>query len=126
MEREGDVCMCTLVSTLYLERSRDSVALRSPCVRAPRLSNLLATMLANLCSPASSDMRNTYSGAFTWLERWVRPAGEVVYVTSCTYSIYMYTCTLYMHDSTCVYMGSAGLPNCWIALSAVQGNSSVM
>ena len=84
MEREGDVCMCTLVSTLYLERSRDSVALRSPCVRAPRLSSLLATMLANLCSPASSDMRNTYSGAFTWLERWVRPAGEVVYITSCT------------------------------------------
>ena len=72
------MAVSTLVSTLYLERSRDSVALRSPCVSAPRLSSLLATMLANLCSPASSDMRNTYSGAFTWLERWVRPGGRAI------------------------------------------------
>lgn len=38
-----------------------------------RLSNLLATMEANRLSPASSEMRKTYSGAFTWLDRWVRP-----------------------------------------------------
>ena len=31
-----------------LERSLDSVALLSPCVRAPRDSSLLATILANL------------------------------------------------------------------------------
>ncbi len=58
-----------LVSTLNLERSLVSVALRSPWVRAPRLSSLLATMLANLCSPESADMRKMYSGALTWLER---------------------------------------------------------
>lgn len=33
-----------------------------------RLSSLLATMEANLCSPASSDMRKTYSGAVTWFD----------------------------------------------------------
>lgn len=33
-----------------------------------RLSNLLATIDANLCSPASSDMRKTYSGAVTWFD----------------------------------------------------------
>lgn len=33
-----------------------------------RLSSLLATMDANLCSPASSDMRKTYSGAVTWFD----------------------------------------------------------
>ena len=43
-----------------------------------RLSSLLATVEANLCSPASSDMRNMYSGALTWLLRWVRP-GEQCY-----------------------------------------------
>ncbi len=32
----------------YRDRSRDSVALRSPCVRAPRDSSRLATILANL------------------------------------------------------------------------------
>ncbi len=37
----------TLGST-YRDRSRDSVALRSPCVRAPRDSSRLATILANL------------------------------------------------------------------------------
>lgn len=30
-----------------------------------KLSSLLATIEANLCSPASSEMRNTYSGAVT-------------------------------------------------------------
>lgn len=62
-----------LVSMLYLLRSRDSVARRSPCVSAPKLSSLFATTEANRCSPASSEMRKTYSGADTWLERWVRP-----------------------------------------------------
>ena len=66
----------TLVSRLYLERSLVSVALRSPWVSAPRLSNLLATTLANLCSPDSLEMRKTYSGAFTWFDLWVRPEGR--------------------------------------------------
>ena len=30
-----------------------------------KLSNLFETVEANLCSPASSEMRKTYSGAFT-------------------------------------------------------------
>lgn len=83
----------TLFSKLYLLRSRDSVARRSPWVKAPcqegrkwsvnrgshlslhpargspcqltRLSSLLATMEANLRSPASSEIRKTYSGAET-------------------------------------------------------------
>lgn len=33
-------------------------------------------MEANLCSPASSEMRNTYSGAVTWLDLWVLPERE--------------------------------------------------
>lgn len=94
----------TLLSKLNLLRSRVSVALLSPWVRAPcdrehtlhiydliwswntntlifhwlltRLSNLLATIDANLCSPASSDMRKTYSGAVTWLDLWVLPVDQ--------------------------------------------------
>ena len=61
----------------------------APWVRSHRDSNLFATILANLYSPARSEMRGIYSGAETWLLRWVRP-------------------------------------NCWIALSALQGNSRVM
>ncbi len=34
-----------------------------------KLSNLLATIDANLCSPASSDIKNKYSGAETWFDR---------------------------------------------------------
>lgn len=30
-------------------------------------------MEANLCSPASSDIKKTYSGAVTWFDRWVLP-----------------------------------------------------
>lgn len=41
-----------------------------------RLSSRLATMEANLRSPASSDMRKMYSGAETWLDRWVRPGDK--------------------------------------------------
>lgn len=37
------------------------------------LSSLLATVAANLCSPANSEIMNKYSGALTWLDRWVRP-----------------------------------------------------
>ena len=36
-------------------------------------SSLLATVAANLRSPASSEIRNMYSGALTWLDRWVLP-----------------------------------------------------
>lgn len=41
-----------------------------------RLSSLLATMEAKRLSPASSEMRKMYSGAVTWLDRWVRPKWE--------------------------------------------------
>lgn len=41
-----------------------------------RLSNLLATMEANLCSPASSDIKKTYSGAVTWFDLWVLPVNK--------------------------------------------------
>lgn len=41
-----------------------------------RLSSRLATMEANLRSPASSEIRKTYSGAETWLDLWVRPEGR--------------------------------------------------
>lgn len=43
-----------------------------------RLSSRLATMEANLRSPASSEIRKTYSGAETWLDLWVRPEGRKV------------------------------------------------
>ncbi len=52
-----------------------------------RLSNRLATVEANLCSPARSEIRNRYSGALTWLERWVRPVGIIYYTISQNYSI---------------------------------------
>lgn len=48
----------------------------TPACRLTRLSSRLATMEANLRSPASSEMRKMYSGAETWLERWVRPGGR--------------------------------------------------
>lgn len=38
-----------------------------------KLSSLLATMEAKRLSPANSEMRKMYSGAVTWLDRWVRP-----------------------------------------------------
>lgn len=41
-----------------------------------RLSSLLATMEAKRLSPANSEMRKMYSGAVTWLDRWVRPKWE--------------------------------------------------
>lgn len=41
-----------------------------------RLSNLLATMEANRCSPASSDIKKTYSGAVTWFDLWVLPVNK--------------------------------------------------
>merc|ERR1719186_7016 len=58
---------------LKVLRSLVLVLLLSPCVRAPKLSNLLATMLANLFSPCSAEMTKTYLGAVAWLERCVRP-----------------------------------------------------
>lgn len=42
-----------------------------------KLSSLLATIDANLCSPASSDIKKTYSGAVTWFDLCVLP------VTTC-------------------------------------------
>lgn len=40
----------------------------SPLALLTRLSSLLATMEANLRSPASSEMRKMYSGVETWLD----------------------------------------------------------
>lgn len=91
--RDGNL-KCTLLSKLNLLKSLDSVALLSPCVSAPyqnikvpmrqvtytspythlykakltKLSSLLATIDANLCSPANSEIRKTYSGAVTWFD----------------------------------------------------------
>lgn len=79
---KSSTCLPYLVSMLNWLRSRVSVALLSPWVSAPRDSSLFATTEANRFSPANSDIRNTYSGALTWLERWVRP-GKIVYKISC-------------------------------------------
>lgn len=43
-----------------------------------KLSSLLATIDANLCSPASSEIKKTYSGAVTWFDLCVLP------VVTCT------------------------------------------
>lgn len=43
-----------------------------------KLSSLLATIDANLCSPASSEIKKTYSGAVTWFDLCVLP------VATCT------------------------------------------
>ena len=37
---------------------------------------LLQYVEANLCTPVSSEIRNTYSGALTWLDWCVRPGGK--------------------------------------------------
>ncbi len=66
----------TLLSILKRLRSLLSVALLSPCVKAPRLSRRFATVAANLRSPASSEIMKIYSGALTWLERCVRPEAQ--------------------------------------------------
>ena len=63
----------TLLSMLNWLRSRVSVARRSLCVSAPRLSSRLETVDANRRSPASSEIRKMYCGALTWFERCVRP-----------------------------------------------------
>lgn len=55
-----------------------------------RLSSLLATMDANLCSPASSDMRKTYSGAVTWFDLCVRPAVEKPLSVNVMYTFFYY------------------------------------
>lgn len=43
------------------------------CMTLTKLSKRLATIEANLLSPAKSEIRNKYSGALTWLLRCVRP-----------------------------------------------------
>ena len=52
-----------------------------------RLSNLLATMEANRCSPDNFEIRNKYSGALTWLDRCVRP-GEIIMVRFLNFVIF--------------------------------------
>ena len=51
-----------------------TVILRCNIIKLTKLSSLLATIDANRRSPARSEIRKMYSGAFTWLLRWVRPA----------------------------------------------------
>ena len=46
-------------------------------------------MEANLCSPASSDMRKTYSGAVTWFDLWVLPETKQ---TNAEGLVYFFTC----------------------------------
>lgn len=48
--------------------------LRFNVIKLTKLSSLFATIDANRRSPARSEMRKMYSGALTWLLRWVRPA----------------------------------------------------
>lgn len=43
-----------------------------------KLSSLFATIEANLCSPANSDIRKTYSGEVTWFDRCVLPANQTI------------------------------------------------
>lgn len=52
-----------------------------------KLSRRLATMEAKRLSPANSEIRKMYSGAVTWLERWVRPVGEHTHFTEQQYTI---------------------------------------
>lgn len=55
-----------------------------------KLSSLLATIDANLCSPANSEIRKTYSGAVTWFDLWVRPetTSETNWVVFTTYRVF--------------------------------------
>lgn len=102
-----------------------------------RLSSLLATMDANLCSPASSDMRKTYSGAVTWFDLWVLPVTkqeqtvwymllfQVYDMKKAQTAGFIVTGTrvgfVFMSQRVNIYW-----PNCCIALSALHGSSSVM
>ena len=48
----------------------------STTISLTKLSSRFATVEANLCSPASSEIRNTYSGALTWLDQCVHAEGK--------------------------------------------------
>lgn len=92
-----------------------------------KLSNLFETVEANLCSPASSEMRKTYSGAFTWFDLWVRPEREQVYIVYTSFQLTMDKKKIYslltLRKNLRIFEDF--LPNCWMALSALQGNSRV-
>mmetsp|Transcript_13036 Transcript_13036/g.44557 ORF Transcript_13036/g.44557 Transcript_13036/m.44557 type:complete len:225 (-) Transcript_13036:686-1360(-) len=51
-----------------------TVARRSPCVTAPSVISRLATADAKRRSPPTLEMRNLYSGAEDWFDRWDRPS----------------------------------------------------
>ena len=91
-----------------------------------KLSNLFETVEANLCSPASSEMRKTYSGAFTWFDLWVRPEREQVYIVYTSFQLTMdYKKYIVGWHWENLSIFENFLPNCWMALSALQGNSRV-
>lgn len=99
-------------------------------VMVTRLSNLLATMEANLCSPASSDIKKTYSGAVTWFDLWVLPVNKWQ-VGNLSLAIRLkLTLWRVQKESSClriiIFYSCINWPNCWMALSALQGSSSVM
>lgn len=92
-----------------------------------RLSSRLATMEANLRSPASSDMRKMYSGAETWLDRWVRPGDRGASQGPAGPAEQGGTKASGEGGLGRVGLGrGCGSPNCWMARSALQGSSSVM
>lgn len=92
-----------------------------------RLSNLLATMEANLCSPASSDIKKTYSGAVTWFDLWVLPVNkQPVYDVSSAWNLFSDGYRRNPSGYRSFWCHCINSPNCCMALSALQGSSSVM
>ena len=61
-------------SKLASERSSPEAARRSPRVRAPSDCRRRATAEAKRASPPTVVTHSLYSGAETWLERWLRPS----------------------------------------------------
>jgi len=66
----------TLKCTTDTHCSGLSLACHRDCKIHTRLSRRLATVDANLCSPANWDIKNIYSGALTWFDRCVRPTSH--------------------------------------------------
>lgn len=112
-------------STAPLTSSRP--AHPGPAQPLTRLSSRLATMEANLRSPASSEMRKMYSGAETWLDRWVRPGDRGGSQGLPQWGRTKARAGLGQGQGRAGYPGEGqGSPNCWMARSALQGSSSVM
>ena len=73
---------------------RENFNVYSSCLT--KLSRRLATVEANLCSPASSEIRKLYSGAFTWLDRCVRPVNTTKH--DCQFKTGDTKCVKYLLD----------------------------